>query len=64
MPPHDMMDSKWVRLLKPDGHLGALFNPSRNVVRFIDSRGTVDYSLAKFIQHATEKQEQAAPVTE
>ena len=43
---NDMMQPRFIRLLKADGHLGALYDPQSNTVRVVCRSGTVDYDLA------------------
>ena len=52
MPQFDKIAPEWIRLKKPDGHLGALYDPQRRRIRFISRDGTVDYSLALYDQEA------------
>jgi hypothetical protein len=59
MPQHDMIAPEWIRLKKPDGHLGALYHPLKHVLRFISRDGTVDYNLASFDESRQRKTEQA-----
>lgn len=60
MPLHDRMAPEWIRLKKPDGHLGALYHPQRHILRFISRDGTVDYNLAMYNQEQPKEQEQQA----
>lgn len=46
MPNNDNMQPEYMRLLKVDGHLGALYDPKRDVVRVVCRAGTIDYNLA------------------
>lgn len=42
----DTMQQEYMRLLKVDGHLGALYDPEHDVVRVVCRAGTIDYNLA------------------
>lgn len=41
----DTMQPDFVRLLKVDGHLGALYNPEHDIIRLVCRAGTVDINL-------------------
>lgn len=56
---HDRMAPDWIRLKKPDGHLGALLHPQRHILRFISKDGTVDYNLAMYIQELQAQKQEA-----
>lgn len=43
---NDMMQPEFQRLLKVDGHLGALYDPHQDVIRLVCRAGTVDFNLA------------------
>jgi hypothetical protein len=45
VPHNDTMNPDFERLLKPDGHLGALYNGKERIIRFVTRSGTVDYNL-------------------
>lgn len=60
---NDIIRPKWIRLLKPDGNLGGLYDPQRGIIRFISRGGTADVdlvALAEDEQRKTETQEQKA----
>lgn len=42
---NDTMQPEFMRLLKVDGHLGALYNPQRDIIRLVCRAGTVDINL-------------------
>lgn len=59
MPPLDnTIQTKWIRLPKQDGHLGALYDPLRGIIRFIGGGGTVDYDLVALAEDERRKREQ------
>lgn len=45
MPNSDMMQPRFIRLLKADGHLGMLYDPQTNTARLVCRAGTVDFDL-------------------
>lgn len=49
---------KWIRLLKPDGHLGGLYDPTRGIIRFISREGTADVDLVALAEDEQRKTEQ------
>ncbi len=59
MPLHDMIKPKWIRLLKPDGNLGCLYDPNRGIIRFISRGGTADVDLVALSEDEQRKVEQA-----
>lgn len=61
MPQNDTMRPEYMRLLKVDGHLGALYDAERDVLRFVCRAGTIDYNLEDFRAKAAKR---AASVTE
>lgn len=50
MPNNDMMQPRFIRLLKADGHLGMLYDPQSNTARLVCRHGTVDYDLNAIAQ--------------
>lgn len=56
MAQNDMMEPGFKRLLKADGHLGALFDVENNVMRFVCRQGTVDYDLNAIIAKETRRE--------
>lgn len=48
---------QWVRLLKPDGNLGCLYDPNRGIIRFISRGGTADVDLVALAEDAAKRQE-------
>lgn len=60
MPLHDTIKPKWIRLLKPDGGLGGLYDPTRGIIRFISRGGTADVDLVALSEEA-QRQEQGEP---
>lgn len=57
MPLHDKIKPTWKRLLKHDGHLGGLYDPTRGIIRFVSRDGTVEYDLVALAQDEERKQE-------
>jgi hypothetical protein len=57
---HDKIKTEWIRLLKPDGNLGCLYDPHRGIVRFISRGGTADVDLVALSEEAERKREQVA----
>lgn len=62
MPLHDTIRPKWIRLKRPDGHLGGLYDPRRGVIRFIGGGGTVDYDLVALAEDEEVKETQPKQV--
>lgn len=60
---HDMMQPEFKRLLKADGHLGALYNPTNHTLRLVCRAGTVDFDL-KAIAEREARREARDAVTE
>lgn len=58
MPLNDKIKTNWVRLLKPDGNLGCLYDPNRGIIRFISRGGTADVDLVALAEDAQRKTEQ------
>jgi len=55
------MNQGFVRLLKADGHLGALYDPKRNVMRFISRDGGVtEYDLTVIAEKQRQKEAKQA----
>lgn len=61
MPNNDMMQPEYVRLLKVDGHLGALYDPQRDVIRLVCRAGTVDFNLADLREKARRRMAASVP---
>lgn len=55
MPLHDMIKPKWIRLLKSDGHLGAIYDPQRGIIRFVSGGGTAEYDLVAMAEDEQRK---------
>lgn len=64
MPYNDSMEPKYLRLLKADGHLGALFDPNTNQLRLVCRAGTVDIDLNALIAKEARRQERMTQATD
>lgn len=54
---HDTIRPQFIRLSKPDGHLGALYDVRRGVLRLIGRNGqTVDYDLVALSAEAAQQE--------
>lgn len=54
---NDMMQPRFIRLLKADGHLGMLYDPQSNTARLVCRAGTVDFDLTAIAQKELRRME-------